>query len=609
MDLSSYAQALGAAQQLVPSYDQLKLNALRLQDGQQQLRINEQRIAENERQAAEQERFLADLRGLGNNPTPQAAWSLAARYPTMAGLSKAAEALGADQRREVTSFTAQVHSALQAGRPDLARGLIQRRVDAEKAAGAEPDPEMAGLLSMIDSGDAKQIEAAKGSVYAMIAAMNPETAAKNVGDSLERQQGFTLAPGSKRYDAAGNVIAEAPFAPQYRSVGEGETLVELGGAEGGDPASGTGGGVGGSGAPSGRTQFGWTPRARHGGDNSDAAVDNKIAGMTRFLGVSATTPFPPGTSNLQIAQALALSEGGPGSLADRNNNPGNIRDPKTGAYRKFPTKEAGLQAAAAQVARNRARGQNTIQTMVEGIPVGGSRGRSAAGGARVVATGAPKQGYSVLTPQEAQAEGLDPTVRYQRSPDGAITAIGGQNRADSRKAGTDLRKEFDGRAEVAEFRKARPAFNALRTLANKKNPSGADDIALIFAYNKALDPQSVVRESEFKQAANTSGAIEAAGQRFVRAKNGQWLNPATRQNLVKAAYASYAAKRDSYNSVARQYNGYAQELGVNPRAIGADIATPNYASAQPRRVRTLQEAQALPPGTIFIDPRGVRRRR
>lgn len=32
-------------------------------------------------------------------------------------------------------------------------------------------------------------------------------------------------------------------------------------------------------------------------------------------------------------------------------------------------------------------------------------------------------------------------------------------------------------------------------------------------------------------------------------------------------------------------------------------------SGNVRRVRTLQEAQALPPGTIFIDPRGIRRRR
>lgn len=498
MDLSSYAQALGAAQQLVPSYDELRANALRLQQGQQQIRLNNQQIAQNDFETAQQQAMLADLQALGRKPSSQAAWALAARYPTMAGLSKAAEALGQDQRREVTSFSAQVHSALQAGRPDLARSLIQRRVDAEKQAGAEPDPEMTSLLSMIDSGDARQLDAAKGSVYAIIAAMNPDTAGKNINDSLEGQQAFTLGPGARRYGADGKLIAEAPFAPQYRTVGEGQTLVEVGG-EGGDPNLGAGGGTGGSGAPSGRYQFGWTPRARNGGDNNDAAVDSKIGGMSQALGIPANTPFPAGTSNMQIARALALSEGGPGSLADRNNNPGNLRDPKTGAYRKFPTKEAGLQAAASQVARNRARGQNTIQTMVEGLPVSGARASVGAGGggARVVATGAPKQGYTILSPQEAAAiPNLDPNKTYQRSPDGAITAIGGSDKGslkawpagalDARTSNNSTLKNIDGAISLLDpknnSREAKTARAAIGpgtgflgdTFTQWNNPEGTD---------------------------------------------------------------------------------------------------------------------------------------
>ena len=144
--------------------------------------------------------------------------------------------------------------------------------------------------------------------------------------------------------------------------------------------AGAGGGAAadaGGGATAGRTQFGWTPRARNGGDNTDAAVDSKIGGMAKALGVDPDAPLTNLTP-IQIAGALALSEGGPGSIADRNNNPGNLRDPKTGAYRRFPTKAAGLAAAAAQVQRNLSRGQTTIRTMVEGLPVAG--GSPAAGG-------------------------------------------------------------------------------------------------------------------------------------------------------------------------------------------------------------------------------------
>jgi len=171
--------------------------------------------------------------------------------------------------------------------------------------------------------------------------------------------------------------------PKYQALVPGGTLGQtnpLAGpiysgdtAEGGDPVSNGAGASGGSSAPlAERTQYGWTPRARNGGDNSDAAVDGKIAGMSKALGMAPDAQFPPSMSDMEIARALTLSEGGSGSLADRNNNPGNLRDPSTGEYRRFGSRDEGLAAAARQVARNRARGQNSISAMVEGLPAGGA---------------------------------------------------------------------------------------------------------------------------------------------------------------------------------------------------------------------------------------------
>lgn len=48
-----------------------------------------------------------------------------------------------------------------------------------------------------------------------------------VGEVEKAAQQFTLGPGMKRFDEKGNLIAEAPFAPQYRTVSEGGTLVEV----------------------------------------------------------------------------------------------------------------------------------------------------------------------------------------------------------------------------------------------------------------------------------------------------------------------------------------------------------------------------------------------
>lgn len=60
--------------------------------------------------------------------------------------------------------------------------------------------------------------------------------AGNVAKEVEQ---FTLSPGSKRYDANGRLVAEAPFAPNYQSIKPGEEIVQLGG---GAPSGGQGGG-------------------------------------------------------------------------------------------------------------------------------------------------------------------------------------------------------------------------------------------------------------------------------------------------------------------------------------------------------------------------------
>lgn len=54
-----------------------------------------------------------------------------------------------------------------------------------------------------------------------------QTFSGEVNKALEQ---FTLSPGSARYDASGRLIAAQPFAPQYKEVGAGETLVEVGGS-------------------------------------------------------------------------------------------------------------------------------------------------------------------------------------------------------------------------------------------------------------------------------------------------------------------------------------------------------------------------------------------
>lgn len=393
----------------------------------------------------------------------------------------------------------------------------------------------------------------------------------------KQQEGYTLNEGDRRY-VGGEMVAENPAAAKYQAVPEGGMLVRTDGGSatpvlgmgGGGLASGSAGGT-----SAGRYQYGWTPRARNGGDNSDAAVDSKIAGMSQALGIDPTQTFPPGVTPTQIAQALTLSEGGRGSLADRNNNPGNLRDPRTGDYRKFPTKEAGLAAAAAQVRRNLSRGQNTIQAMVEGVPAGGGR-QARGGGDPNVIYGRPKQPNVPSGYEPDGAGGLRP-IRG-----GPADKPGGATGGTSRKDEAQLRKEFEGRGEVKDFRKARTQFNALRETALNPKATAQDDIAVIFQFMKTLDPTSTVREGEFATAQNATGVPDAVRNAFNKAQNGERLNPQQRKQMAQTAYRSYQQFREAYNSAAGEFRSYASDYGVNPDRV-ARTYTPDKPTRQAQR--------------------------
>jgi len=142
-----------------------------------------------------------------------------------------------------------------------------------------------------------------------------------------------------------------------------------------------------------------------------------------------------------------------------------------------------------------------------------------------------------------------------------------RNVQSNRKAEADYRKEFDALPEVKTFKSARQQFNTLRDLGMKKNPTPQDDIALIFNYMKVLDPSSVVREGEFATAQNSGGLDDTVRNTYNRAINGHRLNAEQRRNMVKAAYTNYQNYRETYNSVAENYRGYARDNGINPERV------------------------------------------
>jgi hypothetical protein len=367
--------------------------------GQQQIAQNDYQAQQQQQQQASAEQFNRDVLAYNQNPSPQALSALAMRYPQQAQNFTAAAKLKDDAQRnaDLTSY-GQIYNAASNGRKDLVLQQLQQRQTAMRAAGQDTS-NIDDAIQQLNTGGDDALKNVKGIALAQIYGHDPDgfTKAFNLNDDGAH---FKSTGDNAIYDdRTGELVRQGVSKPEYKIVKRsdgGEDIVQVGG---GGQASTAGGAGGGSAGPvSGRTTGGWTPRTRNGGDNPDAAVDSKIAGAAKALGVDPDADISK-QSPMQIAQAMTLSEGGKGSLADRNNNPANLRN-GDGSYKKFPTKEAGLAAAAALVARKLARGQTSVRTMIEGLPIGGSAPSTsggAAGSGQVVYKG---QGNAPAAPDD-----------------------------------------------------------------------------------------------------------------------------------------------------------------------------------------------------------------
>lgn len=195
---------------------------------------------------------------------------------------------------------------------------------------------------------------------------------------------------------------------------------------------------------------------------------------------------------------------------------------------------------------------------------GQSRAAAAPSVPRMVAPGKPKPQGRMASPEDVARLGLPPGS-YWIDENGKPSSVGGAN-GNERKAAADLRKEFNQRPEVKEFRDVQTAYNQIRDLFSKP-PSAAADLAGIFSYMKMLDPGSVVREGEFANAQNAAGVPDQIRNLYNRALSGQRLNPKQRQDFISQAQTIYQTRSRRYAEIVGEYRGYAQDYGVSPDDI------------------------------------------
>lgn len=174
-----------------------------------------------------------------------------------------------------------------------------------------------------------------------------------------------------------------------------------------------------------------------------------------------------------------------------------------------------------------------------------------------------------------------------------------------------MRKEYNSLDEVKAFKPVRAAFLKVKQSAEK--PSAAGDLALVFNYMKILDPGSVVREGEFKTAADATAWLqksEADGvaipapiaQAIRKLKDGTILTDDQRKDFVniarKAASAQFAPVKDSYlqyrNIVNQMQLPESLTLPDNYQMIEDELAGPISIESSSNAIKTDQGNYTIP---------------
>lgn len=133
-----------------------------------------------------------------------------------------------------------------------------------------------------------------------------------------------------------------------------------------------------------------------------------------------------------------------------------------------------------------------------------------------------------------------------------------------------FREEFNAQVPFKNYQQAQTITNYMNNAMalNKSGNRIASDQMLINGLNKLLDPQSVVRESEYArtpEGAATLNKLQGYTERI--ASGGVAISDADRQAIMDAANQVMNGVGSQYNSVFDRYEQIAKTYGVNPEMI------------------------------------------
>jgi hypothetical protein len=112
----------------------------------------------------------------------------------------------------------------------------------------------------------------------------------------------------------------------------------------------------------------------------------------------------------------------------------------------------------------------------------------------------------------------------------------------------------------------------LNLLSGRKGDNAQGDLAIVYGFNKMLDPNSVVREGEFQMTQDTQSFFQKLFNYPKQIMQGDRLVPEVRDMFLKQGADLYDMKVDDFNgSVAKRFKENAKVIGVDYGLIGEDF--------------------------------------
>jgi len=154
------------------------------------------------------------------------------------------------------------------------------------------------------------------------------------------------------------------------------------------------------------------------------------------------------------------------------------------------------------------------------------------------------------------------------------------------------------RKEVTTASKNYNVINEAATAleAISKQPNAATDMAMVFSFMKILDPDSVVRETEYANAARAAGVPDRVAGLIERIQSGQFLTPSQRNEFLGVAKTLANSRAGSMRQTLDRYKGIAERNSVDPRNV-----LPDYPSGNSNPTATAAKYRAMNAQGVVIE--------